>query len=420
MTDKLSNVVRGLRCQHPAIKSAWTNHTTAVIDKLFRSVSRGCSCQRPSSTTSNGPLEGVTVLDMTRLLAGPTCTMVLADYGAKVIKIEDPKTGDITRSWSPFLHDSRTSCYYAALNRGKRSVCVNFKTAEGRELLHNLAKKCDILVENFVPGVLRKYALDYDSVKSIAPTLIYCSLTGFGSEGPYTRKPGVDLIAASMGGHLSMTGPEDGEPCRTGISAIDIMTGLHLTTAMLAALFEQKRTGRGRKIDANLFTTALATMEHYAIASLNLGVEPKRLGTEHMTVVPYKSFKSKDGYFTCGAVSDSQFKKMCEILDVPELYADERFSSCAKRAQRRKELHSILSRKFVQKSTMEWCDTFADSSLPHGPLNTVGQVSPHFLHQRVPRDGGDEDQSRCQRLANSLYVSDVKSIDTFMMIRQLL
>lgn len=304
--------------------------------------------------------------------------MNLADFGAEVYKIEHVKGGDNTRNWAPFLQGSegaKMSCYFAAMNRNKKSVCVDFQQAEGRQLLHDLARKCDVLVENYVPGVLRKYSLDYDSLQGVAPQLVYCSITGFGSEGPYATKPGVDLIAASYTGFLSLTGPKNGEPCRAAVSTIDLMTGLHAQGAILAALLERHRTGLGRKIDTNLFSTGVWALAGFALNYLNLGLEASRMGTEHESVVPYKAFESKDGYVTTGAISDTQFEEFCSVLDTPELRTDPRFETCEARAKNRQELYAILEPLFSAKTTSEWCELLSGTSLPYAPLNSISEVS---------------------------------------------
>lgn len=302
------------------------------------------------------------------------CTLMLADLGADVYKVENPGRGDDTRHWPPIFKDNQSSSSFIALNRNKKSICVDFKTKDGQELLRSMAKKCDILVENYIPGVLKKYSLDFDSLHEIAPHLIYCSLTGFGSKGPYAQKPGVDLIAASLSGNLYITGPEDGEPCRSGTSTIDIMTGLRANAAILASLYDRKKTGKGRKIDADLFTTAVASLKNYAVSYLNLNIEVNRLGTEHSYVVPYKCFKSKDSYITVGAINDPQFKILCEIVGKPELSKDERFTTAADRSKNRKVLTAAFCDIFITKSTKEWCDLLANTPLPHAPLNGFKEV----------------------------------------------
>lgn len=344
-----------------------------MFKKLFKKNIRLIAIFRESSTsTSDGPLKGIKVLDLTRVIAGPTCTLDLADYGAEVYKIENPNKGDDTRNWSPFIQN--TSCFFIALNRNKKSVSVNFKLVDGQEILKNLAGKCDILVENYMPGVLKKYNLDYESLKLLFPRLIYCSVTGFGSKGPYAHKGGYDLIAASLSGNLHLTGPEDGEPCRAGTSTIDIMTGLRGESAIMAALYQRTQTGLGCKIDVNLLSSAIAALNSYAVSSLNLGIESKRMGTEHGSVVPYKVFKTKDGYFTIGAVTEAQFKPFCEILNIPELCKDERFCTIIKRAENRKKLYAIVEPLFLKKTTKEWQRIFENTPLAHGVLNTVKQV----------------------------------------------
>lgn len=352
-----------------------------MIRKLLPSKSSCIVFSKWHSTfASAGPLKGVKVLDLTRIIAGPMCSLILADFGADVYKIEIPGRGDDTRHWPPVFPDGQSSSTYIAINRNKKSICVDFKTKAGQQLLHQMAQKCDVLVENYVPGVLEKYSLDYKTLSEIAPQLIYCSVTGFGSEGPYSRKPGVDLIAASLSGHLYITGPENGEPCRTGTSNIDIMTGLRANSAILAALYERQKTGRGRKIDADLFSTAVASLKNYAVSYLNYGIQVERLGTEHNYVVPYKCFKSKDGHITVGAINDSQFKTLCELIAKPELATDERFATASQRSGNRKALIPILIEVFHKKTTKEWCNILENTSLPHAPLNDFSQVYiPRFL-----------------------------------------
>lgn len=319
------------------------------------------------------PLEGVRILDLTRIVAGPYCTMVLGDLGAEVYKIERPYEGDESRKWGPpFMRNSTDSVYFMAANRNKKSVCVNLKT--GREVIYELAKKCDVLVENYVPGKLDSLGLGYETLKSIAPSLVYCSITGFGSEGPYKAKPGYDVIAASMGGLLHITGSEDGPPAKVGIAITDIATGLYAHGAILAALLQRHRTGRGQKIDVNLFSTQVACLINVASNYLNAGKEAKRWGTAHESIVPYEAFETKTGYITLGCGSDAQFVSLCRLLGVAELAQDERFASNRTRVSHRKELIAILSDILKSKSSSDWMRIFEGASFPVGPINSMKEV----------------------------------------------
>uniref|UniRef100_A0A182NNV5 Uncharacterized protein n=1 Tax=Anopheles dirus TaxID=7168 RepID=A0A182NNV5_9DIPT len=329
-----------------------------------------------SSTAAAGrefPLEGIRILDLTRIVAGPYCTMVLGDLGAEVYKIERPFEGDESRKWGPpFMRNSKDSVYFMAANRNKKSVCVNLKT--GREVIYELAKKCDVLVENYVPGKLDALGLGYETLRTIAPSLVYCSITGFGSEGPYKSKPGYDVIAASMGGLLHITGSENGPPAKVGIAVTDIATGLYAHGAILAALLQRHRTERGQKIDVNLFSTQVACLINVASNYLNAGKEARRWGTAHESIVPYEAFETRTGFITLGCGSDAQFVALCRLLGVEELARDERFVSNRTRVAHRTELIGILAEILKQKSSSEWMEIFADASFPVGPINSMKEV----------------------------------------------
>nr|CAG4640848.1 EOG090X05UC [Eulimnadia texana] len=251
-------------------------------------------------------LDGLRVLDLTRVLAGPFCTMMLGDLGAEVIKVEKPKTGDDTRAWGPPFQNGQ-SCYFLCVNRNKKSICVDMKSQRGKGLVTELAAASDILVENYLPGKLDKMGLGYEQLRQINPRLIYCSITGYGSSGPYSSRPGYDVIAASIGGLLHITGPENGDPCKAGVALTDISTGLYAHGAIMAALFQRERSGKGQLIEVNLLSTQVASLVNLASNYLNAGKEAKRWGTAHESIVPYQSFATLDGYITVGAGNDKQF-----------------------------------------------------------------------------------------------------------------
>lgn len=324
------------------------------------------------------PLKGIRVLDLTRIVAGPYCTMILSDLGADIIKVEKPITGDESRNWKPpFVKNSEDSVYFMASNRNKRSICIDMK--KGTKILHDLAKNCDILVENYIPGKLSEMKMGYDDLKRIAPRLIYCSITGYGSVGPYAKKPGYDVIAASMGGLLHITGEKNGPPSKPGVALTDISTGLYAHGAILAALYHREKTNRGQKIDVNLFSTQVACLINVGSNYLNAGQEATRWGTAHESIVPYEAFKTKSGYFTIGTGSDEQFKKLCEILNISHVAEDERFTTNQKRVENRDALIKILSDIIVTQGNSYWIELLKNAPFPCGPVNTIAEVfaDPH-------------------------------------------
>ncbi|KAK3914437.1 Succinate--hydroxymethylglutarate CoA-transferase [Frankliniella fusca] len=336
-----------------------------------------------SSSATEDPLAGVRVLDLTRIVAGPYCTMVLGDLGAEVFKVEKPNEGDECRKWGPpFIGNSTESCYFVAVNRNKKSICVDMKSKEGKEILFELAQRCDVLVENYVPGKMDEMGLGYSNFKSVAPHLIYCSITGFGSSGPYSKRPGYDVIAASMGGLLHITGPANGEPCKVGVALTDIMTGLYAHGAIMAALIQRSKTGMGQKIDANLLSTQIASLINIGSNFLNGGVEAQRHGTSHPSIVPYEALLTKDEcYITVGTGSDKQFVDLCHRFELPGLAKDSRFISNKLRVENRKVLLDILKGKFCTKTRDQWLKLLDGASFPYGPVNKISDVfkDPHIL-----------------------------------------
>ncbi|XP_062545510.1 succinate--hydroxymethylglutarate CoA-transferase [Armigeres subalbatus] len=350
-------------------------------DLQWRSTSRRLHLSKVLASNgdlSKYPLDGIKILDLTRIVAGPYCTMVLSDLGAEVYKIERPFQGDESRKWGPpFLKDSVDSVYFMASNRNKKSVCVDLKT--GKDVIYDLARKCDVLVENYVPGKLDEFGLGYEDLKVVAPSLIYCSITGYGSVGPYRNKPGYDVIAASMGGLLHITGNEDGPPTKVGVAITDIATGLYAHGAILAALFQRSKTNRGQKIDVNLLSTQVACLINVASNYLNAGKEAKRWGTAHESIVPYEAFPTSDGHITIGCGSDAQFESLCNHLQIKEVAKDDRFVTNQTRVKHRKELIAILAPIIQKRSSAEWMNIFVDAPFPVGPINNMAEVfqDPH-------------------------------------------
>jgi len=320
-----------------------------------------------------GPLAGVRILDMSRVLAGPFATMLLGDLGAEIIKVENPEGGDDTRSWAPPYCGSE-STYFLSVNRNKKSIAVNIKDPKGAEIVRKLAQKCDVLVENYLPGKLDKLGLGYDNLKTSVPSLIYCSITGYGIGGPYDQRPGYDVIVSGIGGLMHITGPEDGSPCKVGVAVTDLTTGLYVHGAIMAALIQRQKTGRGQKIDSSLLASQVAMLSHVATSYLNAGFETGRYGTAHHSIVPYQAFKTHDGHFLVGAGNDGLFKNLCNLLGLDNLADDPLYSTNAARVENRKELLAILEKSFQERPTKDWAELFDGSGIPCGPINDIKQL----------------------------------------------
>lgn len=322
---------------------------------------------------TSGPLAGVKVLDLTRVLAGPFATMLLGDLGADVIKVERPGTGDDTREWGPPFVGTE-STYFLSVNRNKKSIAVNMQDSKGADIVQQLAMQSDILMENYLPGKLDKFGLGYDQLKEVAPSLIYCSITGYGPGGPHGQKAGYDVVASAVGGLMHITGPEDGDPCKVGVAMTDMATGLYAHGAVMAALIGRQKTGMGQKIDCSLLASQVSTLSHIATSYLTAGFQTGRYGTAHHSIVPYQAFKTRDGYLVVAGGNDKLFKQMCEVLDLKELAKDPMYSTNGLRVQNRKKLVPIIEKRFMEKSTAEWEKLLEGTSLPSGPINDIKQV----------------------------------------------
>ncbi len=317
------------------------------------------------------PLHGIRVLDLSRVLAGPYCTMVLGDLGADVIKVESPE-GDETRAWGPPFAEGE-SAYYLCVNRNKRGIVVDFKTAEGRDILSRLIKQSDVLVENFRPGSLARFSLDFESASALNPNLIYCSITGFGQTGPSRDKPGYDFMIQATGGLMSITGEPDGEPMKVGVAVADLFAGQNAVIAILAALQARAQTGKGQHLDISLFDSQLSMLANVASNYLVSGNLPKRYGNAHANIVPYQSFQASDGWFVIAVGNDGQFAKMCEVIGKQELVNDARFETNSARVQNRDELIPVLKPVFLTKTVNEWLSLIGDE-FPCGPINNLEQT----------------------------------------------
>lgn len=336
------------------------------------------------SSLRPAPLTGIKVLDLTRVLAGPWCTQNLADLGAEVIKIERPGAGDDTRGWGPpYLKngqgaDTTEAAYYASANRNKESVALDIATPKGAELVRELALQCDILVENFKVGGLRKYGLDYESIKAINPALIYCSITGFGQTGPYAKRPGYDFMIQGMGGLMSITGERDdlpgGGPQKAGVAVADLMTGMYATVGVLAALHERARSGLGQHIDMALLDCQVAMLANQNLNFMTTGVSPRRAGNAHQNLVPYQVFAAADGHLIVAVGNDSQFKAYCQVIERPGLAQDPRFQINSNRVINRDQLVPMLTEAMKAQSRDYWLEALERAGVPAGPINTIEQV----------------------------------------------
>lgn len=318
------------------------------------------------------PLHRIRVLDLSRVLAGPYCTMVLGDLGADVIKVESPD-GDETRAWGPPFTNGE-SAYYLCVNRNKRSIVVDFKTDEGRKILQELVKQSDVLVENFRPGTLARFSLDYESASKANPNLIYCSITGFGQTGPLRDKPGYDFMIQGMGGLMSITGVPDGEPMKVGVAVTDLFAGQNAVIAILAALQARTQTGKGQHLDISLFDSQVAMLANIASNYLVSGNLPKRYGNAHANIVPYQSFQASDAWFVLAVGNDRQFEKLCEVISKREVASDVRFRLNAERVKHREELIPILKPVFLTKTSGEWLSMLENAGIPCGPINSLDEV----------------------------------------------
>jgi crotonobetainyl-CoA:carnitine CoA-transferase CaiB-like acyl-CoA transferase len=319
------------------------------------------------------PLQGVRVLDFSRILAGPYCTMVLGDMGAEIIKIERPGSGDETRAWGPPFVGGE-SAYFLCVNRNKKSVTVDMSTPEGKGVIRDLAARSDVLVENFRPGTMEKLGLGYDALQAVNPRLVYCAISGFGRSGPDRDRAGVDVIVEGVGGLMSITGEPDGPPVKVGVAIIDVATALHAHGAIIAALFERQRTGQGRRLDFSLLEVQIATLINIGSDYLIGGVVPKRWGSAHTSIVPYQAFEASDGYVVVGAINESLWQRFCEAIEQPDLANDSRFSSNVLRGQHRAELLTLVQPIFRQRPRADWLERFRDQGIPCGPIKTLDEV----------------------------------------------
>lgn len=328
-------------------------------------------------------LKDIRIVDITRAMAGPYCTMMLGDFGADVIKVERPGSGDESRGWGPpFVGDAYgpypgESAYFLSANRNKRSLTVNLKDPAGLEIIQKLVQISDVFIENFRTGVLDKMGLGYDALKEGNPGLVYCSVSGYGRTGPYRERPGYDAIVQAEGGMMSITGPKEGPPSRVGIPIIDITSGMFAASAILAALLERSESGQGQHIDISLLDTQTALLANVASNFLIGGEPPKRVGNAHPNIAPYEPFQAKDKGFVLGAANQRQWEKLCDTLQQPDLKTDPRFLTNQDRVKNRADLIEVLNGVFKEKNADDWLNQIQAAGLPCGPINTVPEVFEH-------------------------------------------
>ena len=320
----------------------------------------------------NGPLKDILVLDLTRVLVGPYCTMILSDLGARVIKVEAPEIGDDSRKFGPFIDDQ--SAYFMSLNRGKESIALNLKNSEDKKIFEQILKKADVLVENFKPGTLEKWGFGWKDLCKKYPKLIYASASGFGQTGPLRELPAYDMVVQGMGGLMSVTGQPNSEPTRVGTSIGDITAGLFTAIGVNAALYDRKKTGKGTFIDVSMLDCQIAILENAIARYLAKNEIPKPMGSRHPSIAPFEAFKTKDSYIIIAAGNDRLFEKLCELLAMPEMSKDPKFSDNSSRAKNMDELKIILEKKLASRSTSEWVKDMEKEKIPCGPIFNIKEA----------------------------------------------
>lgn len=331
-----------------------------------------------------GALTGIKVIDLSRVLAGPYCSMILGDLGAEVIKVENPEHGDETRKWGPPFRNG-ISAYYLCANRNKKSITINLKSRTGIEQVKKLIRDADVIINNFKTGTMEKFGLSYEEIIEINPKMIYCSITGFGETGPYKHSPGYDFIIQAMSGLMSITGTKQSGPQKVGVAIVDVITGLYAAIGIQAALIEREQSGRGQKLDLSLYDSAVSSLINIGSNYLISGNIPERLGNEHANIVPYQTFITKNGEMVIAVGNDEQFKKLCEVIGKPELANDPRFATNPNRVKNRNELIPILQRAFLEKETEEWKEKCDENNIPCGPIQNLKEVhnDPQLNHRNM-------------------------------------
>jgi crotonobetainyl-CoA:carnitine CoA-transferase CaiB-like acyl-CoA transferase len=369
-------------------------------------------------TTPVGALSDLRVLDLSRILAGPWATQMLGDLGADIIKIERPGSGDDTRGWGPPYADDITgdaaadaaarSAYFCSVNRNKRSLAIDITSEDGATILRDLAVHADILVENFKVGGLAKYGLDYETLRAINPALVYCSITGFGMNGPDAQRAGYDFMIQGMGGLMSVTGEPDGMPMKIGVALVDVLTGTNAATAILAAVMHAQRTGTGQHIDMSLFDVSVASLANQALNYLVSEKVPGRLGNAHPNIVPYQAFATADGHVILAVGNDSQFRKFCAVVGCDELADDPAYATNRARVENRQELLPHITAVFQTQTTGWWLDKLAAVGVPAGPINSIDAVldEPQARHRGLSASIADDLLGSVPTIASPMRLSE--------------
>ena len=336
------------------------------------------------SAATEQALHGVRVLDLSRILAGPVCTMTLGDMGAEVIKVERPGTGDDTRTWGPPFSGGE-SAYYLCCNRNKKSITVDLKKEAGRELVRELAKVSDVLVENFTPGLMQRFGLHYERLRELNPRLIFCSISAYGQDGPYRDRPGYDMVLSAVGGLMWITGERDGDPCKVGVAITDVLTGVHMAGAIMAALLWRERSGRGQYIDCSLLDVQVAGLANIASNYLVAGQEATRWGTAHESIVPYQVFLTRDRPIAIAVANQKLWESFCNVIGKRAWREDPRFKSNPDRVANRDALLPLVAEVMAQKSCAEWMEILVDAAIPCGPVNNMESLfaDPQVRHREM-------------------------------------
>ncbi len=359
------------------------------------------------------PLENIRVLDLTRVLAGPFCTMILSDLGAEIVKVEKPFTGDDSRSFGPF-HEQR-SLYFISINRGKKSVSLNLKHPKGKQMLLDLVSHFDVLTENFRPGTMEKLGLGYDVLKEVNPRLIYASSSGFGHSGPYSPLPAYDILVQAMGGIMSITGWKGSPPTRVGMSLGDITASLFTATGITSALYHRERTGKGQKIDIAMLDCQVAILENALLRLQAEGLSPEPLGNRHPTISPFQAYKGADGeYFVLAIGNDSLWKVFCQAMQKPGLLEDKRFKTNKLRTENLAELNAILEPVFLTKTSQEWLALFAKTQIPTAPINDIAKVmeDPQVKARQMIVAVKDKEAGKVKIAGNPIKMTSIPDSDT--------
>lgn len=356
------------------------------------------------------PLNGITVLDLTHVLAGPFCTQIMGDLGAEVIKIERPGVGDQTRRMPPhFIGEKKQSAYFLAINRNKKSLTLDLKSSEGKEIFYTLTKKADVVINNFTPGTMEKLGLGYETLKKINPGIVWASITGYGQTGPYRDRPTYDIIVQAVGGLMSYTGEPDGPPVRSGIPFGDLGAAGHAIIGILAALLSRSKTGEGRKVDVGMLDVQISLHTYRAKYYLVAGEIPKPVGTGHVSSVPLRAYRTKDTYIVIEAFMDHFWRNLCRAIGMESLSDDPRFNSRSKRLENRKEVDRILEEAFLKKTTDEWIEIFDEIEVPSGPINTLDKAlaDPQVLSRNMIIEIDSPHTGKLKDVGNPIKISGV-------------